>query len=317
MNISNPGSTALRLNWQWPVSMPALLVVGLVSLLSQGCTHQPQGFASPEEAVQALATAVRADDVRKLRGIFGSEGDEVLSSGDEVADRQVRQKFLTLYDEKHAIVDEGDGKTLVLGKLDWPFPIPLVKEQDKWFFDCDAGKEEILNRRIGRNELSTIQVCRAIGDAQNEYALLDPNNDGVHEYAQKFMSTKGKKDGLYWPAAEGEKPSPLGELVVEATGEGYVAKEGRPIPYHGYYYRILKEQGPHAPNGALNYVVNGKMMLGFAVLAYPADYDNSGIMTFIMGPDGVVYQKDLGEQTEKIASQMKVFDPGEGWKKVE
>jgi hypothetical protein len=179
------------------------------------------------------------------------------------------------------------------------------------------GQEEILNRRIGANELAAIKVCEAIGDAQRDYALLDPDGNGLHEYAQQFASDPGKKNGLYWPTAEGEKPSPLGEFAASAAAEGYRRKEEGPTPYHGYYYRILKAQGPHAPNGELDFVVNGRMELGFAVVAYPSDYGNSGIMTFIMGVDGVVYQKDLGEETAKIAKEMKVFDPDASWTKAE
>jgi hypothetical protein len=302
-------------------SLVALAVLCAIAALPQGCATnrvEPQAFVSPEEAVQALTNAVRADKTDQVLAIFGSEGKSIISSGDEVADHQTRQKFLALYDEKHAIEgDSADSKTLVIGKSDWPFPVPIVREGQKWAFDAEAGKEEILNRRIGRNELSAIQVCKAIADAQHEYALLDPDGDGVHEYARQFASDPGKRNGLYWPVAEGEQPSPLGELAVAASAEGYARKEKGPTPYHGYYYRILRAQGSHAPHGAVDYVVNGKMILGFAVVAYPAEYDNSGIMTFIMGDDGVVYQKDLGEKTAKLAVAMKTFDPGEGWKKVE
>jgi hypothetical protein len=206
-----------------------------------------------------------------------------------------------------------DSKTLIVGKSDWPFPIPIVKDRQKWVFDAEEGKEEILDRRIGNNELSAIQVCKAIGDAQHDYALLDPNGDGVHEYAQRFASDAGKHNGLYWPTAEGEAPSPLGELVAAASEEGYSFKPDGPTPYHGYYYRILTAQGPHAPGGELDYMTKGKMVVGFAVLAYPAEYNNSGITSFIMGADGVVYQKDLGKETDKLVAAMTAFDPGEGW----
>jgi hypothetical protein len=300
----------------------ALLVMGLVSLLLQGCAHdsgvKPQAFASPEEAVKSLATAIRQDNVQQMQTILGSEGEQIISSGDDVADRQIRQKFIASYDEKHTLTKEGDdAATLVIGNTDWPFPIPIVKDGQTWSFDVESGKEEILNRRIGNNELSTIQVCKAIGDAQREYALRDPMGDGVHEYAQKFASDPDKRNGLFWRAADGEPPSPLGELAVQAAAEGYVRKDAGPTPYHGYCFRILRSQGPGAPGGALDYVVNGKMTLGFAVVAYPADYGNSGIMTFIMAADGVVYQKDLGENTATVASGMTAFDPGEGWKKLD
>jgi hypothetical protein len=290
--------------------------------LCHGCAKdravQPEAFASPEDAVQALTDAVRTDNTEKLVAILGSDGKPVLFSGDEVADRNGRNEFLTLYEQKHALTDvEARGKTLVIGNSDWPFPIPIVKDGQKWFFDTEAGREEILNRRIGKNERSAIEVCKAIGDAEHDYALLDPDGDGVTEYARTFASDEGRRDGLFWSTAEGEPLSPLGELVALACEEGYVRSKTAPTPYHGYFYRILTAQGPGAPGGAMDYVVKGKLVLGFAVVAYPAEYDNSGIMTFMMGEDGAVYQKDLGEDTAKLAADMKAFDPGEGWKKVE
>ncbi|MGE5608067.1 MAG: DUF2950 domain-containing protein [Bacillota bacterium] len=302
--------------------MATLAITCLLVLLVQGCAHdhgvEPQSFQSPDDAVQALTNAFRADDTNQLMTIVGSDGRDIVSSGDETADRQRRQKFLTLYDQKHSLVNDGPDKvTLVIGNSDWPFPVPMTREAKGWVFDSEAGREEILNRRIGENELSAIQVCKAIADAQREYALRDPDGDGVHEYAQKFASDPDKRNGLYWPTAPGEEPSPLGALAAHAAAEGYARKEQGPTPYHGYYYRILRAQGPHAPNGELSYMVNGKMILGFAVVAYPADYDNSGIMTFIMGPDGVVYQKDLGEKTAEVAGTMQTFDPDKRWRTVE
>jgi hypothetical protein len=281
-------------------------------------TSQAQVFPSPDDAVRALTTAVRESDTPKLLAIMGPGGQDIISSGDDVADRQRAQKFLALYDQKHALTDEGNGrKTLVVGNDDWPFPVPLVKQGAAWRFDSEAGREEILNRRIGQNELSAIQVCKAIADAQREFALRDPDGDGLEVYAQKFFSDPGKRNGLYFPTAEGEEPSPLGKLVADATTEGYQHLESGPTPYHGYYYRMLFAQGPNAPDGAVDYLVNGKMALGFAVVAWPAEYGNSGIMTFIMGTDGVVYQQNLGDDTEKLAAEIKSFDPGEGWTKVE
>lgn len=296
-----------------------LALVCLCGLLLQGCaTSGPEHFNSPDAAVTALTTALRTDDVRKLQTILGPDGADILSSGDDVADQNRRQKFLALYDEKHTLADASpDSKTLVIGHTEWPFPVPITRESKGWSFDVNAGKEEILNRRIGDNELSTIQVCRAYADAQKEYALLDPDNNGIHEYAQQFASDPGKRNGLYWPVAEGEKPSPLGEFAAQAAAEGYHRKEPGPTPFHGYYFRILKAQGPHAPNGQLDYVVDGKMILGFALVAYPAEYGNSGIMTFILGPDGTVYQKDLGEATAKSAQDLKTFDPDATWKKAD
>lgn len=321
MNTAHTRSTRQRVDQQLHRSIPTLAVLLVAAALMHGCAKdqaQARKFSSPDEAVQALTTALRSNDTAALLAIAGNEGKDVILSGDEVEDRQGRQRFLALYDEKHSIADDQpDSKTLIIGAKDWPFPIPIVRQGSSWVFDFDAGKEEILNRRIGRDELAAIQSCKAINDAQHEYALRDPNNDGVHEYAQKIPSDPGKQNGLYWPTAEGEKPSPLGDLMAAAAAEGYVRKGSGPTPYHGYCYRILLAQGPHAPNGAMDYVVDGKMILGFAVVAYPADYGNSGIMTFIMGDDGVVYQKDLGEETATVASTMTSFDPGPGWKKVD
>jgi hypothetical protein len=285
---------------------------------AQKNAQPPTGFPSPEEAVRAFATALHADDAKAVTAIMGPGGEDIISSGDEVADKQRYHKFLALYDQKHVLTtDAPDRRTLVVGDADWPFPVPIVKEGNSWHLDAAAGREEILNRRIGENELSVIQVCKAIADAQREYALRDPDGDGLEVYARKFLSDPGKRDGLYWPTAEGEPPSPLGELAAAASAEGYKRLESGPAPYHGYYYRMLESQGPHAPDGAIDYVVNGKMPLGFAVVAWPAEHDNSGVMTFLMGPDGVVYQQNLGEDTVKLAGEIKAFDPGEGWTKVE
>jgi hypothetical protein len=206
-----------------------------------------------------------------------------------------------------------------VGSEDWPFPIPLVKKDEYWFFDTMAGKEEILNRRIGRNELNAIQVCLAYVDAQREYVLKDRDGNKLLEYAQKFISSKGKKNGLYWEVKEGEKLSPLGPLVAKAAKEGYIGRKpvGKHTPYHGYYYKILKAQGKNAPGGEYDYIVKEKMIGGFASVAYPAEYGNSGVMTFIVNHDGVVYEKDLGKETEKIATAMKKFDPDKTWKKAE
>jgi len=291
-----------------------------------GCASSSQKqehFSSPNAAVDSFITAVRANNNEQLKHILGSEGDALLSSGDEVADQAGRAKFLEAYDQKHELV-EGDAAdepyTLTVGDSDWPFPIPIVKGKHGWYFDTAEGKDEILNRRVGRNELSTIQVCMAIVDAEHEYAERDPQGTGLPVYAAKILSDPGTKDGLYWPTAEGEKDSPLGELVAEASAEGYKAKrneQGQPAPYHGYHYHILKSQGADAPGGARDYNVEGKMIGGFGVVAWPDQYGNSGIMTFIVNQDGVVYQKDLGPQTADLVKSMSAFDPGPGWKRVE
>ncbi|MGZ3569368.1 MAG: DUF2950 domain-containing protein [Thermodesulfobacteriota bacterium] len=279
-----------------------------------------KSFQSPEEAGKALFEALRAGDTKELLVIFGPAGKEMISSGDEVADKAARDRFVKAYEATNKLEKETDKKvTLVIGNHDWPFPVPIVKKGETWVFDTMAGKEELLNRRIGRNELNTIQTCLAIVDAQREYAMKDRDSDKLLEYAQKFRSTKGKKDGLYWEAKEGEEQSPLGNLAAQAVKEGYIErKPGQgPQPYHGYYFKILKAQGKNAPGGAYDYVVRGNMIGGFALVAYPAEYGASGIMTFIVNHDGVVYEKNLGKETGKIASAITKYDPDKTWKKVE
>ncbi|MRR18281.1 MAG: DUF2950 domain-containing protein, partial [Deltaproteobacteria bacterium] len=252
-----------------------------------------------------------------LYDIFGPGGKEVLSSGDAVQDKAAKEQFIRAYETKNTLVPDGDTRTVLqLGAEDWPFPIPIVKKAGKWSFDTRKGKEELINRRIGRNELNTIQTCLAFVDAQREFALRDKDGDGLREYAQKFVSTPGKKDGLYWDAKPGEEESPFGDLFAKATAEGY--KRGdNPVPYHGYFFKMLTEQGKNAPGGPADYIVNGKMIGGFAMVAYPAQYGVSGIMTFIVNHDGIVYQKNLGKETARIAKAMKAFDPDKSWKKVE
>jgi len=277
-------------------------------------------FNSPEEAVKAFIDAVKANDTKELLAILGPAGKDVISSGDEVADKEIRERVAQKYDQKNKLVWEGNKKVILdMGTDDWPMPIPVVKKGDTWVFDTKAGKEEILSRRIGRNELSVIQVCLAYVDAQREYALKVRDADGIQQYAQRFRSEEGKKNGLYWEAKEGEEQSPLGSLAAKAVEEGYAGKksDGKPAPYHGYYYKILTSQGKNARGGAYDYMVKGKMIGGFAMVAYPAAYGNSGVMTFIVNQDGVVYQKDLGKDTEKIASAMKKFDPDKSWEKAQ
>jgi hypothetical protein len=263
---------------------------------------------------------VRQANAKGLLEILGPEGQDIIDSGDAVADRQRQEKFLTSYEAAHALVSKPDGSvTLQVGTQEWPFPIPLVKHGEAWRFDTSSGLDEILNRRIGENELSAIQVCLAIVDAQREYAMQDHDGDGLAVYAEKFVSDPGKKNGLYWETQENEAPSPLGALFLKASQEGYSDRPtaGDPRPYYGYYYRLLQSQGEHAPGGAFDYVVRGKMLGGFAVVAYPAEYGNSGVMTFLVNHEGVVYQKDLGPDTEQVASTVQVFDPDSSWEKVD
>jgi hypothetical protein len=279
-----------------------------------------KNFASPEEAVRALIDAVRASDKKELRAILGKEGIGLISSGDKVEDETGRERFAKAYDEKNSIQRATADKVLLyVGNHEWPLPIPIVKKGDAWLFDTKAGKEEILNRRIGRHELNVIEVLKEYVDAQREYASKDWDGDRMLEFAQKLGSEQGKKDGLYWEVKEGQQESPFGPLVAKAAMEGYGKKKGGGIlePYHGYYYRILTAQGKDAKGGAYNYIVDGKMILGFAVVAYPAKYGSSGIMTFVVNQEGVVYQKNLGKDTAKLAAAMKEFNPDSTWKKVE
>ncbi|WP_448045443.1 DUF2950 domain-containing protein [Bradyrhizobium liaoningense] len=283
-----------------------------LALMSPAALAQ-QSFSTPEDAAAALAAAVKSGP-RNILKVLGRAADDIVSSGDEVADDDIRRRFLSMYDARHAVKVEGNKKaTLVLGPEDFPFPIPLVNTKTGWEFDTAAGRTEVLYRRIGRNELDAIQTCLAFVDAQNEYADKD-RGDGAGVYAQRIASTAGKKDGLFW--RDDSDPSPLGALAAQASAEGYKAGE-KPSPYHGYYFRILKGQGSDAPGGALNYVVKGKMIGGFALIAWPAEYGNSGVMTFLVNHAGTVYQKDLGKRTEFIAQRTTLFDPDQTWKKVD
>jgi hypothetical protein len=276
-----------------------------------------QAFKSPDEAASALVSAAKAGDRKAIVIVLGPDGGDIVSSGDEVADAAARQKFIAAYDAKHQIAMEGDSKAImVIGQEDFPLPIPLVRKDGMWRFDTTAGREEILARRIGKNELDTIQSCLAYVDAQNDYADKDRTGAGKGIYAQRIVSSPGKKDGLYWPDAQGNDPAPLGEFFAEATKQGYRVGGGR-TPYHGYYYKILTKQGAPAPDGELEYVVKGKMIGGFALVAYPAAYRNSGVMTFIVSHNGTVYQKDLGPHTARLAERMTSFNPDGSWTKVD
>ena len=298
----------------------ALVVVFLICNAGQAAAPKQKGFASAEDAVKALVDALKSNDTKALSAIFGPDSKDLVFSGDPVADKTAREKFVSLYQQKNRLEGvSADKVVLYVGDEDWPFPIPVVKRGNVWQFDAKEGREEVLARRVGRNELSVIQVCLAYVDAQREYASKDRDGDGLLEYAQKFGSTPGKHDGLYWKTKEGEEESPLGPLAAKAVREGYGGKKSgdKPIPYRGYYYKILKGQGKDAPGGAYSYVANGKMIGGFAMVAYPAHYGSSGVMTFIVNQDGIVYQKDLGKGTEAIVAKMTLFNPDKTWKKVE
>jgi hypothetical protein len=281
---------------------------------------KPQPFPSAEEGMSAFAAAASAHDLARLKTILGSDGAAILESGDPVEDKATRERFTKAYEESHRIEHRGvtgSKAWIIVGKDDWPLPIPLYKAGSVWYFDAKAGREEVINRRIGRNELSAAQAVLAYVDAQNDYYQMNPQKEPLHQYAQHFVSSEGKRDGLYFPAKAGEKPSPLGPLFDARRAKGYVPDEGgTPPPYHGYRYKILKSQGPQAAGGAYNYVVNGKMIGGFALVAYPAQYGSSGIMTFLVNHEGVIYQKNLGPRTGEIAPKITRFDPDSSWKRM-
>src|SRR5690349_12068483 len=286
-------------------------IVGLGLLIPSA--HAQQSFNSPDDAAAALVAAVKSGMRQDVLKVLGAEGEDIVNSGDDVADADTRNKFVSAYDAKHSLHVEGKRATLIVGSDDFPFPIPLVHTKAGWEFDTAEGRQEILYRRIGRNELDAIQTSLAYVDAQNEYADKD-RGDGAGVYAQRIVSTPGKKDGLFW--RDDSDPSPLGALAAEASAEGYKAGD-EPSPYHGYCFRILKAQGPDAPGGALNYVVKGKMIGGFALVAWPAEYGNSGVMTFLVNHAGTVYQKDLGKRTDFVAKRLMLFDPDQTWKKID
>jgi hypothetical protein len=309
-----PGSSARR--QQLGVASLTLLTVALLGVAAVSAASAQQSFKTAEAAVDALVNAAKSDDQKGILTALGPDGASIASSGDKVEDAAARKRFTDAYDAKHQIKMEGDQKAvLVIGEEDWPFPIPIVRKDDGWRFETPDGRDEILYRRIGRDERAAVQACLAYVDAQNDYADLTHASSGSAAYAQRIVSQDGKKDGLYWPTAPDESPSPLGELVASATREGYHVG-GERAPFHGYYYKILTRQGSAAPGGAYDYVVRGKMIGGFALAAYPAVYRKSGVMTFLVNHEGTVFQKDLGPHTTQIAERMDSFNPDDTWKKV-
>lgn len=305
--------------WLRCLAGAVVLALALCGGVDAAAVSKQKQFATPEEAVTAFVAALKSNDEKALIAIFGADAKALISSGDPVADKRQRETFIADYERKNRLAQEGTGMVLSVGEKDWPFPIPLVQAGGRWVFDTKAGKEEILNRRVGKNEADTVQTLLAIVDAQREYAAKPRGKDGVRQYADRFASDPGTQNGLYWITAPGEEQSPLGELVADARAEGYTRKgqaQG-PVPYHGYYFRILKKQGKNAAGGAFDYVAKNRMIGGFAVVAYPAVYGSSGVMTFIVNHDGVVYQKNLGRETAKAATAMASFDPDASWKKVE
>ena len=298
-----------------------LLCAAAALVLAAGCSQQPgRGsdssltFATPEEAITALAAAAEKNDVDELGRLFGPGTEDLLKSGDDVADRAGREAFLSRYRERHQLVSGGpDDLVLLVGEDDWPLPIPLLKENDRWRFDGAAGAEQIIRTRIGANELRAIDVMHGFVAAQEMYASKGHDGAPAGIYAQRLRSDPGKQNGLYWEVAPGEPESPAGPALAMATAEGYEGSQQRGDPYHGYFYRPLLSQGGDAPGGARNYIVNGKLTKGFALIAYPADYGASGIMTFIVNQDGVVWQKDLGETTATDAAAIREFNPDSTW----
>jgi hypothetical protein len=307
--INSPSTRSL--SWVRPAFGAATIVF---AMLATEAVAQ-LGFGFPDDAVGALIAAAKSADQAALMRVLGPGSREIVSSGDPVADASARERVIEAYDANHQVVMEAaDKAVLVIGAEDWPFPIPLVRANGQWRFDTAAGREEVLLRRIGRNELRTVETCLAYVDAQEEYAEKGIAGNGV--YAQRIVSTAGKKDGLYWPAQPGEQGSPLGELAAAAASEGYRAGPQR-MPYHGYYYKVLTRQGADARGGALDYVVRGKMIGGFALVAYPAKYRSSGVVTFLVSHHGKVYEKDLGPGSARIAESMTAFNPDATWQQVE
>lgn len=299
-----------------PLFALLLAVVCLVANVpdSRAQEGNEKTFATPGDAVVALYNAAKAGDMSTVSAIFGKAADQLIHTGDDVADKNMVQNFLNRYDQMHRVVVEPDDTvTLYIGAENWPFPISIVKNPSgAWYFDAESGKQEVLYRRVGRNENDAIEVCDALADAQLEYKSALRSGESSQHYALRFISDEGKQNGLYWKSS-GDANSPIGPLIGDATSEGYTAKQGQPTPFHGYYYRILTRQGSAAKGGAKDYLVNGQMVRGFAFVAYPAQYRNSGVMTFIVGRDGIVYQKDLGPETSTIAASMTEFNPDKSW----
>lgn len=318
-NIPNKHSTlAVRSRCLRSVTSAGLvLVLGLRVSAAAATAPAGQTFATPGEAVSALVLATTSQNPEALRTLFGPATSE-LENPDSVQRTNELKAFTAALTQTNRLVHESDIRcVLEVGPNSWPFPIPIVKRDNRWFFDTLAGKEELLTRRIGKNELATLEVLRAYVAAQGEYACRDHDGDQVLEYAQKLRSSPGTQDGLYWPPGPDGEISPLGPLVAQAQEEGYNVKaraaNAAPDPFHGYFFKILTRQGRHAPGGKYDYIINGNMIGGFALVAWPAAYGQSGIMTFIVNQQGRVYQKDLGPKTDKLARDLKAYDPDPTW----
>jgi hypothetical protein len=299
------------------------LVATVVAQLLAGSASAQQSnektFASPGEAALALYTAVKAHDSQTVAAIFGSNSSDILHTGDDVADKNMADNFVRAYEQMHRVVVEPDQTvTLYIGAENWPLPIPIVKNSaGAWYFDTESGRQEILQRRVGGNENDAVVVLANLVQAQMDYASALREGDNTKHYALKFLSDEGRQNGLYWKTGDNDPPSPIGPQLVSAASEGYKLEQGKNTPFHGYYYRMLTKQGPAAKGGALDYVVNGKLTRGFAFVAYPAEYRNSGVMTFIVNQTGIIYQQDLGAQTADVNSAIQEYNPGSGWQPVE
>jgi len=306
----------MKLNIKTSLLRATLIAASVLSIDASFAAPTGQLYTTPEKAVDGFIGAVRSFDVNTLTSVFGKEAAAIFVTDNTVADENNRKRFLELYDSQHQLTKTKSGAmvlTVGSGQAAWPFPIPIVKTKKGWGFDTAAGSDEIFNRRVGRNELQTIQTCLAIVAAQYEYYSRDRDGDGIREYAQVIRSSPGLRDGLFWPAEAGETQSPLGELFAAAAHEGYKAEN---TGYHGYRYKILSAQGPAAPDGAYDYVVRDNQIGGFAIYAYPASYGESGVMTFIVNHSGVIYEQDLGEQSETEIGKLSTFNPGTGWVRV-
>lgn len=320
MNLNNRCAPSNRSTW---TGIGFTCLLALSATLGTNFVHAaaagPQTFATAGDAADALVAAARAHDPAAMIAVLGEDAGPLVSSGDAVADATARERFVEQYDTAHNLAADGADKfTLEVGEDEWPVPIPIIRVGDKWSFDIDAGIDELVYRRIGRNELGAIETSRGIVEAQQEYASREHDGQPAGIYAQKLVSDPGKQNGLYWKSQPDERASPIGPFIAEAAAEGYRAgSAAKPLPYHGYVYRLLTAQGPAAVGGARSYIDKGKLTGGFAVLAYPVDYESSGVETFIINQDGVLYQKDLGADTEKAAAAIDAFNPDATWTKVD
>lgn len=303
----------LIVRWIAPLALVAVVSPILLNTFAQQAGEKT--YASPGDAALGLYKAVKAGDDASLLAVLGSGAKNIIHTGDDVADKNSLANFIRRYDQMHRVVVEPDQTaTLYIGAENWPMPIPMVKNSSgAWYFDMDAGKKEILYRRVGTNENDAIDTLHGLVDAQHDYASESRDGDKAKHFALKFVSDEGKHNGLYWKTSDAEQPSPIGPLIVSAASEGYNVQQGKQAPYHGYYFRILTKQGPAAKGGARDYMVNGKLTRGFAFVAYPAQYRNSGVMTFCVNQDGVVYEKDLGPDTATVAAAMTEYNPDKSW----